>query len=74
MPLVATKRRPMDYGPGSARPPSNNDLHARLGRISRDGPEGLLLTDEIRETVNRAIENLPEDLAARQSCCASWKD
>ena len=25
-------------------------------------PEALLLTDEIRDTVNRAIENLPEDL------------
>ncbi len=25
-------------------------------------PEALLLTEEIRETVNKAIENLPEDL------------
>src|SRR5271167_3701557 len=47
--LVATKRRPMDY-----------DLHARLAES--ETPEGLLLTDEIRDTVNRAIENLPEDL------------
>ena len=32
------------------------------GWLSRKRPEGLLLTEEIRNTVNHAIENLPEDL------------
>ena len=27
-----------------------------------DTPEGLVLTDEIRQTVNQAIEDLPEEL------------
>ena len=35
-------------------------MHARLSES--ETPEALLLTDEIRDTVNRAIENLPEDL------------
>jgi len=33
-------------------------------------PEGLALTEEIRDTVNHAIGELPEDCAPR-SCCAS---
>ena len=57
--LVATKRRPMDYDL-DLQDPEQYDLHARLAES--ETPEGLLLTDEIRETVNRAIENLPEDL------------
>ncbi len=40
--------------------PEQYDLHARLAES--ETPEGLLLTEEIRDTVNRAIENLPEDL------------
>ena len=57
--LVATKRRPMDYDL-DLQDPEQYDLHARLAES--ETPEGLLLTDEIRDTVNRAIENLPEDL------------
>ncbi len=60
--LVATKRRPMDYDL-DLQDPEQYDLHARLAES--ETPEGLLLTDEIRDTVNRAIENLPEDLAHR---------
>src|SRR5580704_14143808 len=57
--LVATKRRPMDYDL-DLQDPEQYDLHARLSES--ETPEALLLTDEIRDTVNRAIENLPEDL------------
>src|SRR6266478_7420705 len=57
--LAATKRRPMDYDL-DLQNPEQYDLHARLAES--ETPEGLLLTDEIRDTVNRAIENLPEDL------------
>jgi RNA polymerase sigma-70 factor (ECF subfamily) len=35
-------------------------MQARLKDV--DTPEGALLSEEIRETVNQAIENLPEDL------------
>jgi len=34
-------------------------------------PEGLVLTDEIRRTVNAAIEALPEDLRLPSSCASS---
>jgi RNA polymerase sigma-70 factor (ECF subfamily) len=47
--LVAARRRPLEY-----------DMHARLKDV--DTPEGTLLSEEIRETVNQAIEALPEDL------------
>ena len=57
--LVAAKRRPMDYDL-DLQDPEQYDLHARLSES--ETPEGLLLTDEIRDTVNRAIENLPDDL------------
>ena len=57
--LVATKRRPMDYDL-DLQDPEQYELHARLAEA--ETPEALLLTDEIRDTVNRAIENLPEDL------------
>ena len=57
--LVATKRRPMDYDL-DLQDPEQYEMHARLAES--ETPEGLLLTDEIRDTVNRAIENLPEDL------------
>ena len=58
--LVATKRRPMDYDldlqdPGAIRSACPDWPSPRLRKR-------LLLTDEIRDTVNRAIENLPEDL------------
>ena len=57
--LVATKRRPMDYNL-DMQDPEQYDLHAKLK--DPDTPEGLLLTEEIRQTVNRAIDELPEDL------------
>jgi RNA polymerase sigma-70 factor, ECF subfamily len=56
--LVSSRRRPMTYDlDGEGNGP---DLSQRLR--DPDTPERLLLTDEIRVTVNRAIDNLPEDL------------
>ncbi|HUY84653.1 MAG TPA: RNA polymerase sigma factor RpoE [Steroidobacteraceae bacterium] len=57
--LVAAKRRPMDYDL-DLQDPEQYELNARLAES--ETPEALLLTDEIRDTVNKAIENLPEDL------------
>lgn len=57
--LVASRRRPMDYDL-DLQDPEKNDLNARLAES--ETPEGLLLTEEIRDTVNQAIEHLPEDL------------
>ena len=59
--LVATKRRPMDYDL-DLQDPEQYDLHARLAES--ETPEGLLLTDEIRDTVKTSEP---------RSCCASWK-
>jgi RNA polymerase sigma-70 factor, ECF subfamily len=56
--LVSSRRRPMTYDlDGEGNGP---DLSQRLR--DPDTPERLLLTDEIRATVNRAIDSLPEDL------------
>ncbi len=57
--LVASKRRPLDYDL-DLQDPEQYDMQARLKET--DTPEGLLLTEEIRETVMEAIEALPEDL------------
>ena len=40
--------------------PEQYDLHAKLKET--DTPEGLALSDELKETVERAIAALPEDL------------
>ena len=57
--LVSSKRRPLDYDL-DLQDGSQQELHARL----RDDatPEHLLLTEEIRATVNDAMAELPEDL------------
>ncbi|MEE8306661.1 MAG: RNA polymerase sigma factor RpoE [Gammaproteobacteria bacterium] len=57
--LVAAGRRPLDYDldPQTA---DQVDIYGRLRDL--DTPEGLALSEEIRGTVNRAIEGLPEDL------------
>jgi RNA polymerase sigma-70 factor (ECF subfamily) len=57
--LVAARRRPLDYDL-DLQNPEQYDMQARLKDV--DTPEGSLLSEEIRETVNQAIENLPEDL------------
>jgi RNA polymerase sigma-70 factor (ECF subfamily) len=57
--LVSMKRRPIDYSL-DLQDPDQFELQARL----KDGetPEHLVLTEEIRETVNGAMAELPEDL------------
>jgi RNA polymerase sigma-70 factor, ECF subfamily len=57
--LVAAGRRPMTYDL-DAQDGSGPDFSSRLR--DPDTPERMLLTDEIRSTVNRAIDQLPEDL------------
>ena len=57
--LVSSKRRPIEYDL-DLQDPEQYELQARL----KDGetPEHLVLTEEIRETVNGAMSELPEDL------------
>jgi RNA polymerase sigma-70 factor (ECF subfamily) len=57
--LVAAKRRPLDYDL-DLQDPEQYDMQARLKDV--ETPEGALLSEEIREAVNQAIEALPEDL------------
>jgi len=57
--LAAQRRRPMDVEL-DLQDPEQYDLHAKLKET--DTPEGLALGDELKETVERAIAALPEDL------------
>ncbi|MEM6640767.1 MAG: RNA polymerase sigma factor RpoE [Pseudomonadota bacterium] len=57
--LVAQKRRPLDYNL-DLQDPEQYDMHARLKNV--DSPEHVTLSEEIRNTVNKAINDLPEDL------------
>jgi len=57
--LVAETRRPIDQQV-DLQDPEQYDMQARLRDV--DTPEGLLLTEEIRHTVEAAIEKLPEEL------------
>ena len=56
---MAAKRRPLDYDL-DPQDPEQYETQARLKDV--DTPEGLALSNEIRQTVNRAIEQLPDDL------------
>jgi len=57
--LVSAGRRPATYD-FEAQDAAGAEMQARMK--DTDTPERLLLTEEIRSTVNRAIEGLPEDL------------
>ncbi len=57
--LVSTKRRLIDYDL-DLQDPEQYALQARL--TDGETPEHLVLTEEIRETVNGAMAELPEDL------------
>ena len=57
--LVSSKRRPIDYSL-DLQDPEQFELQARLKDV--ETPEHLVLTEEIRETVNGAMAELPEDL------------
>jgi len=57
--LAAQRRRPMDVEL-DMQDPEQYDLHAKLKET--DTPEGVALSNELKETVERAIAALPEDL------------
>jgi RNA polymerase sigma-70 factor, ECF subfamily len=57
--LVSNRRRPVDFDL-DLQDPEQYDRHARLKE--GDTPEGVLLTEEIRGVVEKAMEQLPEDL------------
>lgn len=57
--LVAQSRRPVDQGL-DLQDPEQYDMHARLS--DGDTPERLLLTEEIRHAVMRAMDELPDEL------------
>jgi RNA polymerase sigma-70 factor (ECF subfamily) len=57
--LVSQRRRPVDFDL-DLQDPEQYDRQAKLKDV--DTPEGVLLTQEIREVVEKAMEQLPEDL------------
>ena len=57
--LVAAGRRPTYYDL-DLQDPEQYEVFAKLKDV--DTPEGLTLAEEIRQTVNQAIQGLPEDL------------
>jgi len=57
--LAAQRRRPMDIEL-DLQDPEQYGLHAKLKET--DTPEGVTLSQELRETLERAIEALPDDL------------
>ncbi|HET6724452.1 MAG TPA: RNA polymerase sigma factor RpoE [Gammaproteobacteria bacterium] len=57
--LVARNRRPVENGL-DLQDPEQYDMHARVSDL--DTPEDMALTEEIRQTVDQAIADLPEDL------------
>jgi RNA polymerase sigma-70 factor (ECF subfamily) len=59
--VVSRDRSPIEYN--IDRNDANEESYDMQGRMKdSETPEGLVLTDEIRTTVNAAIEALPEDL------------
>lgn len=57
--LVAARRRPLDYDL-DLQDPEQYELNAKLKET--DSPEGLALTEEVRQAVDKAIAQLPDDL------------
>ena len=57
---VSRDRSPIEYDLDRNNTDESYDMQGRMK--DPDTPEGLVLTDEIRSTVNSAIEALPEDL------------
>jgi RNA polymerase sigma-70 factor (ECF subfamily) len=58
--VVSRDRSPVDYDLDLQNSDESYDMQSRLK--DSETPEGLVLTDEIRSTVNSAIDALPEDL------------
>ena len=57
--LVAQQRRPIDYD-FDLQDPDNYEVNARLR--DEESPEGLALQEELRQTMERTIASLPEEL------------
>jgi RNA polymerase sigma-70 factor (ECF subfamily) len=57
--LVTLQRRPIDYQL-DLQDPEQYEMHPRLR--DEETPEGLALQDELRQTVERAIASLPDEL------------
>jgi RNA polymerase sigma-70 factor (ECF subfamily) len=58
--VVSRDRSPIDFELDLQNPDESYDMHGRLK--DSETPEALVMTDEIRATVNSAIDALPEDL------------
>ncbi|HYK24930.1 MAG TPA: RNA polymerase sigma factor RpoE, partial [Steroidobacteraceae bacterium] len=58
--VVSRDRSPVEFDLDSQNSDEAYDMQGRLK--DSETPEGLVLTDEIRSTVNSAIDALPEDL------------
>ena len=58
--VVSRDRSPVEYDLDRNNNDESYDMQARMK--DSETPEGLVLTDEIRSTVNAAIDALPEDL------------
>ncbi len=58
--VVSRDRSPIEYNFDRADSDESYDMQGRMK--DSETPEGLVLTDEIRSTVNAAIDSLPEDL------------
>jgi RNA polymerase sigma-70 factor (ECF subfamily) len=57
--LAAQRRRPLDVEL-DMQDPEQYDLHAKLKET--DTPEGVTISQEVKRTVEKAIQGLPEDL------------
>jgi RNA polymerase sigma-70 factor (ECF subfamily) len=58
--VVSRDRSPIEYELDRHNTDESYDMQGRMK--DSETPEGLVLTDEIRTTVNAAIDSLPEDL------------
>ena len=58
--VVSRDRSPIEYDLDRNSSDESHDMQGRMK--DSETPEGLVLTDEIRSTVNAAIDALPEDL------------
>ena len=58
--VVSRDRNPVEYDLDRSNTDDSYDMQGRMK--DSETPEGLVLTDEIRSTVNAAIDALPDDL------------
>jgi len=67
--VVSRDRSPVEYDLDRNNNDESYDMQGRMK--DSETPEGLVLTDEIRSTVNAAIDALPEDLRTAIVCASS---